>query len=264
MDSLVIDERYRGFPGVALGGISGGLLARRVGTEAAVTFERPVPTGQPLTVVGADEGVELRAGEEVLSTARPTTVDVAVPRTPTVDEATEAARSFLGRHEHPFPSCFACGSDRDEGDGLRLFAGPVGAGGVLAAPWTPHENHAGEDGVVPHENVWAALDCPAIWAVMEDAPSDSPDHVVTAELAVGLFEPVVAREPHVVVAWPLEHGSGTRAAGAAVVDGNGAVKAVGRQTLVVTERGVPLGLSRPDGEQPAGSGGTCRRPPKSP
>ena len=30
-----------------------------------------------------------------------------------------------GLTSHPFPTCFACGTDREPGDGLRIFPGPV-------------------------------------------------------------------------------------------------------------------------------------------
>ena len=29
-------------------------------------------------------------------------------------------------HEHPLPTCFVCGPARAKGDGLRIFAGPLG------------------------------------------------------------------------------------------------------------------------------------------
>ena len=35
-------------------------------------------------------------------------------------------RRTRGCATHPFPTCFACGTDREEGDGLRIFPGPVG------------------------------------------------------------------------------------------------------------------------------------------
>ena len=40
---------------------------------------------------------------------------------------------------------------------------------MLAGVWTPHENFAGPDGLVPSEIVWAALDCRGwyAWLVRE-------------------------------------------------------------------------------------------------
>lgn len=244
--SFRIDEQYQGFPGVALGGITGGRLADRVGAEAAVSFHRPIRTGTDLAVVEGDDSAELRDGGELAASASETTVDLEVPDAVSYAAAEAAAQSYLGHHEHPYPACFTCGTGRAEGDGLRLFAGPVGPGPRLAAPWTPHPNHADADGVVPLEYVWAAVDCPSIWAVMEAAPPDTPEHVVTGRLAVKVVAPPQSGEPHVVMAWPLGRESGTWPAAAAVVDADGEVCAVAEHTLVVTDWGVPLGLSRPD------------------
>ena len=58
------------------------------------------------------------------------------------DAAAAAAASYPGHTFHPFPTCFACGTAREEGDGLRIFPGPVGDGprrrDRVAATWTPH------------------------------------------------------------------------------------------------------------------------------
>ncbi len=71
--------------------------------------------------------------------------------------------AYAGFRHHPFARCFTCGTNRDEGDGLRLFTGPYGEG-VTAAPWTPHPAFAGDDGAINPAVMWAALDCPGGWA----------------------------------------------------------------------------------------------------
>src|SRR5690606_16223453 len=61
---------------------------------------------------------------------------------------------------HPFPTCFVCGPERAEGDGLRLFPGRL-PGGRTATPFrVPAE--------VTPEIVWASLDCPGGWAVPQE------------------------------------------------------------------------------------------------
>ncbi len=55
------------------------------------------------------------------------------------DEAVAATASYPGLTSHPFPDCFACGLQRE--DGLRIFPGevpPASEGQTrLAAPWVP-------------------------------------------------------------------------------------------------------------------------------
>jgi hypothetical protein len=129
------------------------------------------------------------------------------------------------------------------GDGLRIFPGCVPGHDAVAAPWTPEEDLADERGFVRPEIVWAALDCPQLWAPMHSAPPDSTDRVVTAALETELRSPVKAGESHAIVAWP-SGGEGRRLfADAAVLAATGEPVAVSRQTAVITDAGVPLGLA---------------------
>ena len=67
------------------------------------------------------------------------------------------------------PICFTCGDKLDEGFGLRVFVGQLkgAADGVVAGPWTPNPVFADDEGLIPAEVVWAALDCPGsvAWVV---------------------------------------------------------------------------------------------------
>lgn len=246
--TVQIADRYQGFPGLAMGGISGGLVARAIGTEAEVTFHRPIPTGEALELVEADEDVELRLADDIGAQGTPTSVDLEIPTGVTYEDAVVATESYTGHHQHPYPSCFTCGPDRSQGDGLRVFPGLVengpgiiDNGPLVAAAWTPDPALAEADGELPLEYIWAAVDCPSIWPLIEAAAPHSPDHVVTGRLAVRLDEPVRAGEPHIVAGWPIPGEGRQRRAGAMILDGSGTVKAVAQHTLIVTDWGVPLG-----------------------
>ena len=85
--------------------------------------------------------------------------------------ARAAEATYPGLASHPFPTCFACGTGREPGDGLRIFPGPVGdrTATRVAATWTPHPSVA--DGLarrrardVGRAVTWAALDCVGGWA----------------------------------------------------------------------------------------------------
>ncbi len=80
--------------------------------------------------------------------------------------------SYPGLRSHPFPGCFACGTDRAEGDGLRIFPGPVpGRADTVASLWVPHTSLAVRGDVVDRgvervgvPTTWAALDCVGGWS----------------------------------------------------------------------------------------------------
>lgn len=81
---------------------------------------------------------------------------------------------------------------------MRIFPGPLAGTDAVAAPWTPGQSHADKRGLVRSAVVWAAFDCPQLWALMLSAPEDSTDHVVTAGLEADLRAPVRVGETYTV------------------------------------------------------------------
>ena len=121
------------------------------------------------------------------------------PPPPVGVEQAQAARSgYIGFHNHPFPQCFGCGPERDEGDGLRLFPGPVSGRDIVACVWRPDPALAGENGAVRPEFVWAALDCPTAFACDLTGPP-----IVLARLTGRIDKPIRAGEQHIITAWRI-------------------------------------------------------------
>ena len=239
MAAVVIEPRFQGFQGIALGGYVGGLLAR--GGAAEVRLLRPAPIGRPLSVEErADGTTALLDGENALALARPTDLDLPVPAPVLAEEARAAARGYPGFQRHLFPGCFVCGPERREGDGLRIFPGLVPERGVVAAPWVPDASLAGPDGNVAPEFVWSAVDCPSIWPLIYGAPPGSRERVVTARLGLRPVAPVPVGAPCVVTGWVVGGDGRFRVAGAAVRSAEGRLLAVARHTLAPAEWGVPL------------------------
>jgi len=142
---------------------------------------------------------------------------------------------------HSFRGCFTCGNGRSEGDGLRIFAGPVPGREVVAALWTPGEAFADSAGEVRPEVVWSALDCPTIAAAVFASPPDAKEKVVTRQLAVARLSPVRVGEPHVVMAWLVGRDVRGLFAEGAVLSREGGLLALARHRLAVASWGVPLG-----------------------
>ena len=156
MEQLTIEARFNGPDASANGGYTCGRIAEHLGGRAEVTLRMPPPLERPLAVERDDERLLVRDGELVVAEAVPATVELDVPVPPSWEAAEAASARYPGLVEHAFPRCFVCGPTREPGDGLRIFAGPLGDG-LFAATWTPNE--------VARELVWAALDCPGAIAV---------------------------------------------------------------------------------------------------
>ena len=214
MPELIVPSRFRGPASSGNGGWTAGALAALVDHDVptdhaarwptvAVSLRQPPPLDTPMQVteddgatVAALDGAEV-ASAEVVDQA-PAAVDPVL-----ADEARAAEASYPGLRQHPFPSCFGCGTEREEGDGLRIFPGPVPTIGDtrVAATWTPHPSLF-EDWHAYHDDhpraslpvAWAALDCVGGWV------GDLTDRMmVLARITARVHSLPVIGEEHVVV-----------------------------------------------------------------
>jgi hypothetical protein len=220
--ALTIDERFNGPPGSANGGYTCGLLAGFLDGAAEVTLRRPPPLGRQLEVARSDGGVRLRDGEDLVAEAMPAEVELEPPEPVDVQEAAFAAAHYPGFERHAFPTCFVCGPERREGDGLRIFAGPVPGRELFAAPWVAPDE-------VSEQLVWAALDCPGAIAVGFPERGET----VLGRLAARVDRVPEPCEPCVVAAWPLGEDGRKLYAGTALFSERGAPLAVARATWII-------------------------------
>ncbi len=227
-EQVVVDQRFNGPPESGNGGYVCGVVAGLVGGTAEVTLRRPPPLDRPLQVARLNDGaVALRDGEAVIAEAEPASVEIDIPEPVGFSDAEEAARSYVGFRHHPFPTCFVCGPKREEGDGLRIFPGPVAGRDIVAAPWTPDASLADKNGQVRSEIVWAALDCPSGFAV-----TTFETVAVLGRLAAKLIAPVRPGERCVLTGWPLGEDGRKLYSGTALFSHSGELRAVARATWV--------------------------------
>ena len=167
MGELLVPRRFCGPPSTGNGGWTAGAMAELVeGGEPwpsiTVSLRRPPPLDTSMPVVVREGRTEAVHEGEVVARAAVTPDDVTVVEPVSADVARAAEASYAGHSFHPFPTCFACGTGREQGDGLRIFPGVVDE--RTAATWTPDESVAGESGRASLPVTWAALDCVGGWA----------------------------------------------------------------------------------------------------
>lgn len=225
--TLRFEQRFQGFANGALGGYVAGAVAKRIGGPAEVNLRSLPPLDRDLELRETDEGaLVLSDGDTTVLDAHRSGFELDVPAPPSWDAALAAAEHLMHHeHAHPYPGCFACGPGRAEGDGLRLF---IGRGedpeGPLVSAWTPHPALGAEDGTLAPEMLWAALDCPTIWAAWSDSRPARPREgrlTVLARQRLEQLRPVPAGEPAIVTAWAVEREGRKCLAGAAIHDREG-------------------------------------------
>lgn len=239
---IEVGLRYEGIPGLALGGYLCGLAAGAIGATAEVSLRRPVRVPATLTHEYGEASSVLRHQGEVVAEGRAYSSPFAQPPPVSLSDAQAAEATYAGLRVNLFPSCFACGPARSPGDGLRLFPGRVRQTEALACRWTPFPSSQA-DPTVPAEIVWAAVDCPGIWALVLATSPDSTERAVTGSIAAQLIHPVKAGQQYVVIAWPLGREGRKLYAGTAICSPDGEPQMMAKQTMILTEAGVPLGLN---------------------
>lgn len=226
---LRVARRFRGPSASGNGGYVAGLLARELGGSCSVSLRRPAPLDRALQLDRQPDSVALFDDKELIALATAEVVDVKTPPAPTLAAARASSLRFAGFTEHLVPECFVCGPDRTEGDGLRIFPGPVDAAtdGQVAAEWVPQPDLADVDGHIATEFVWAALDCAGFFALHgRSGPA------VLGRIAARLTRPIPACAPLVVTGWAITSEGRKHTVGTALHDSAGALLAAAEGTWI--------------------------------
>ncbi|MBD0329541.1 MAG: hypothetical protein ICV64_05500 [Thermoleophilia bacterium] len=225
---ITVEARYNGPAGSGNGGYTCGLVGVLLGGPAEVTLRRPPPLATPLRAERRDGGVAVYDGDALVAEGVRAEVALDPPAPVAFADAEAASRHYLGFREHAFPTCFVCGPARAPGDGLRVFAAAVPGRDVVAAPWAPAPELAGEDGDLRPEFVWAALDCPGAFAVGFAGRGE----LLLGRLAARVDHAPRPRERCVVVGWPLGEEGRKLYAGTALFSDAGDLYAIARATWI--------------------------------
>lgn len=229
MTSVRIERRFRGPPTTGNGGYVAGLVAASLGgTNCTVTLKSPPPIDRDLTLKTEDAIATLSENDQVVVIAAREPVDIEVPRPPSLEVARDSEPRFTGLSHHIFPGCFVCGPDRDSGDGMRIFPGPVGdSAHQVAATWEPDESLVDEHGLVRPEFLWAALDCPGYFAA-----EDRAGLALLGKMSATIHRPVRAGERLIATGWPIESEGRKHRVGSALHDSDGNLVAAATATWI--------------------------------
>jgi hypothetical protein len=233
--TIRIARRFCGPPNSGNGGYSAGMLASLLGGPCECTLRKPIPLERALQAHVSESAARLLDGVELILESTRSQIGTENQASVSFEQAARAAADSPAFQDHPFPTCFTCGPQRAEGDGLRIFPGrlpaPSQSSSIFAAPWIPDASLADRDSVVRPEFVWAAMDCPTGFA----AGFPWRGTLVTGRLAVEQTAPVYPLRPCVIVSWPAGNEGRKFHAGAALYGPDGSLCAKARATWIKLE-----------------------------
>lgn len=226
-DTVTIAPQFNGPPEAGQGGYVAGLVAQALAVDAAeVTLRAPAPLGRALRIERDEDYAALYDGDRLIAEGGPASLGIDAPAPVTFDEALAVRKEHPYFPNHPYPTCFGCGSQRGEGDGLCVYPGRLPDRDAVAAPWMPHLAFADASGRVRPEVVWASIDCPSAFALGEDTPG------LLGRFTGALLAPVEAGRPHVLVGWRLGGERRKRYSACALFDDEGALLAIASATWI--------------------------------
>jgi hypothetical protein len=239
---MVIPSRFSGPSGSGNGGYVCGRIAAFLDGPATVTLHRPPPLATAMAVESDGDGsVRVRHGSTLIAEAASSPSGPALELPGPVSPAEAQAVAGRARYyaDPMFPECFVCGMGRRPGDGLRIFPGPLAAGPMWAAPWTPDPSVTDAGGSVRPEVVWAALDCPSGIAAADAAGLSGDTAILLGRMTASVGVLPAAGDQCLVIAWPDGRDGRKLHAGSALLGPGGEVLAAARAVWLTVPRTDP-------------------------
>jgi len=226
----IISSRFRGPPTTGNGGYSCGVVAKHIGDSAKVRLHASPPLDQTMEIKVTEESVELYFEDQLIASGVSSELEMQVPQLPSFEQAQQAQKRFIGYEDHIFPGCFVCGPERDHGDGLRIFPGPVTERdwSMLACLWQPSDDLYGNDGLLKPEFIWAALDCPTYFG----SGGANLSKALLGEQELRIVSSVKSKSPLIVSCWPISDEGRKIVGGAAISSQEGELIAFAKGTWI--------------------------------
>lgn len=226
MTPITINKRFSGPPNSGNGGYTAGIIAANLPFSPEVTLRVPPPLDHPMKLLVETTKASLLDGDTVVAEAKVADFQLNIPPSISFEQASNAPIASNAYESTPFQSCFVCGANRAEGDGLKIRSRTIGNKKV-AAPWIPFVNLGDEQGIVQEEYIWAALDCPGAWAIQE-----GDQFYLLGRMVTKIVNSVIVGNRYVIMGWVIAAEGRKTWTGTAIYDERGKICAYAKGTWI--------------------------------
>lgn len=195
-ENLIIEPRFCGPENSGNGGYVCGMLANCVDYTAEITLYKPPPLSTEMKIITKNSHLQLIHFEELIATVKPGIIDFKAPQPPDFNMAKKASMNYIGFKNHPYPTCFVCGPNRESPDALCIYPGKIADGNMIAAPWIPDKIYADDQENLSNEFIWSALDCPGGIVVLEESKK-----ILLGRMTAQIRHKIRVGENCVVIGW---------------------------------------------------------------
>jgi len=182
---------------------------------------------QPMQLLIKDNTAMLLDRDTLIAEAKVADFQLNIPTPISFEEASDAPIALVAYEATPFQTCFVCGANRAEGDGLRIQSNTIGPQ-KIAAPWIPFANLGDDKGIVQEAFIWAALDCPGVWAAIQE----ETQFYLLGRMATRIVNPVIVGKKYVIMGWVIATEGRKTWTGTAIYDEKGRSYAYAKSTWI--------------------------------
>lgn len=250
---ITIAEKFRGPPMSGNGGYVGGVFAQLIDPNAEVgvevTLRAPIPLDKPLSSAVLTDTSPATArvtdGDVLIAEVRVADFELDIPTPPQWQEVEavadrafaliEGVQDFVPGVTGFHPICFCCGAGNP--DGLQVFVAPVGD--QVAAVWPTKIEWADEQGLLPIEYLWTAMDCPGQFAYIAEGIKTG----LLGRMTAKIHARPKAGTSLLVSAWTIRVESKKHFAGAALHTESGELVAQAMTLWIGTQTGNMTGIA---------------------
>ena len=202
MESFTVPKQFCGPPSSGNGGYFCGSVASFFDIPIEVRLKAPPPLDTTMHIQRGADLSAVYAGERLIAQVRPLTESIEPVPMLDLEAASQCSAEGLRGSliNHPFPTCFVCGPQRSEGDGMRVFTGPQEDTSLYGAKWHAHPAWSSNGTSIDPRYIWSALDCPSSGpAFATSVQADSDIAYVLGTLSVEIKGQVQVGEDYSIV-----------------------------------------------------------------